>query len=83
MLQPCCALRAQFATRWLKLAERATAVYPTKQPAVNRAREIARNQSAELWVHGKGGHKSKARIAMARIRSRRRGKDRSCAEAGC
>lgn len=36
-------------------AERATAVYPTKQPAVEKGREIARNNGTELLVHGKDG----------------------------
>jgi Uncharacterized protein conserved in bacteria (DUF2188) len=36
-------------------AERATAVYSTKQPAVDRARAIASNQGTELLVHGKDG----------------------------
>ncbi len=36
-------------------ADRATAIYPTKQPAVDRAREIAKNQGTELLIHGKDG----------------------------
>jgi hypothetical protein len=36
-------------------AERATAILPTKQEAVDRGREIARNQGSELVVHGKNG----------------------------
>jgi uncharacterized protein YdaT len=36
-------------------AERATAILPTKQEAVDRGREIARNQGVELVVHGKNG----------------------------
>ena len=36
-------------------AERATAVYPTKQPAVDKAREIARKNETELLVHGRDG----------------------------
>jgi len=34
---------------------KATAVYETKQPAVDRARVIAQNQKTELLVHGKNG----------------------------
>lgn len=36
-------------------AERATAIFLTKQPAVDKAREISRNQGTELLVHGKTG----------------------------
>lgn len=36
-------------------AERATAVFATKQPAVDKGREIARNQGSELLAHGKNG----------------------------
>lgn len=36
-------------------AERATAVYSTKLPAVDRARVIANNQGSELLIHGKNG----------------------------
>lgn len=36
-------------------AERATAILPIKQEAVDRGREIARNQGVELVVHGKNG----------------------------
>lgn len=34
---------------------KATAVYETKQPAVDKARAIAQNQKTELLVHGKNG----------------------------
>lgn len=36
-------------------AERTTVVFSTKQPAVDKGREIARNQGSELLVHGKDG----------------------------
>lgn len=36
-------------------SERATAVFPTKQPAVDKGREIAKRQGSELLVHGKDG----------------------------
>lgn len=36
-------------------SDRATAILPTKQQAVERAREIAKNQGVELVVHGKDG----------------------------
>jgi len=36
-------------------AEKATAVYPTQVEAIDRAREIARNQESELLIHGKDG----------------------------
>lgn len=35
--------------------ERITTVHPTKQEAVDRGREIARNQGSELVIHGKNG----------------------------
>lgn len=34
---------------------KATKVFDTKQPAINYAREIARNQKSELVVHNKDG----------------------------
>jgi hypothetical protein len=36
-------------------AERATATFDRKAPAVARAREIARNQGTELLIHGRDG----------------------------
>ena len=36
-------------------SERATAILPTKQQAVDRAREIAANQGVELVIHTKDG----------------------------
>lgn len=36
-------------------ADRATAIYQTKQETVDRARGIARNQGTELFIHGKDG----------------------------
>lgn len=36
-------------------SERATAVYPTKAPAVDRGRDIAQNQGTELLIHGRNG----------------------------
>lgn len=35
--------------------ERATVVTDTKQEAIDRAREIARNQESELVIHNKNG----------------------------
>ena len=35
--------------------DKATAVTKTKQEAVDKAREIAKNQSSELIIHGKDG----------------------------
>lgn len=34
---------------------RATVVVPTQQQAIERAREIARNQGSELLIHGRHG----------------------------
>ncbi len=34
---------------------RATAVYPTQQQAIERARQIAIKQHSELLIHGKDG----------------------------
>lgn len=34
---------------------RATALYPTQQEAIDRAREIAQNQGSELLIHGEDG----------------------------
>lgn len=36
-------------------AEKATVVYPTQREAINHAREIARNQKTELFIHGEDG----------------------------
>jgi hypothetical protein len=36
-------------------SDRATAILPTKQAAVDRAREIASNQGVELVIHGRDG----------------------------
>ncbi len=36
-------------------AARATEILPTKAEAVNRAREISRNQGTELFIHGRDG----------------------------
>lgn len=36
-------------------AERSSAKFPTKQPAINRAREISRNLGSELFIHNKNG----------------------------
>lgn len=36
-------------------AERATRIFPTKQEAVDYAREVGRNQGIELVIHGRDG----------------------------
>jgi hypothetical protein len=36
-------------------AERASGTFATQQEAVARGREIARNQGAELYIHGRDG----------------------------
>lgn len=36
-------------------AKRATEVLPTKREAVDRGREISRNQGTELFIHGQDG----------------------------
>ncbi|MCX4239491.1 DUF2188 domain-containing protein [Paraliomyxa miuraensis] len=36
-------------------AERASSVHRTQQEAISRGREISRNQSAELLIHGRDG----------------------------
>ena len=36
-------------------AERATALFPTKKEAMDRGREIARNQQSKLVIHGEDG----------------------------
>jgi Uncharacterized protein conserved in bacteria (DUF2188) len=36
-------------------AERASGTFKTKPEAVQRGREIARNQGTELYIHGKDG----------------------------
>jgi uncharacterized protein YdaT len=36
-------------------ADRATAIFSTKAPAVDKGREIAKSQGTELVVHGKNG----------------------------
>lgn len=35
--------------------ERATSVHPTQREAIEAARDIARNQGTELFVHGENG----------------------------
>lgn len=34
---------------------RATSVHETQEQAISRAREIARNQQAEMFIHGRNG----------------------------
>ena len=36
-------------------SQRATSVHPTQQEAIDTAREIARNQGTELFIHGRDG----------------------------
>lgn len=36
-------------------AEKATAVHPTQREAIDHARDIARNQKTELFIHGEDG----------------------------
>lgn len=36
-------------------ASRATGTYGTQEEAIERARDIARNQGTELYVHGRDG----------------------------
>lgn len=36
-------------------AERATGIFRTQEEAIARAREVARNQGAELYIHGRDG----------------------------
>jgi len=36
-------------------AARASATYPTQQEAIERARELARSQGSELYIHGRDG----------------------------
>jgi uncharacterized protein YdaT len=36
-------------------ADKASNHFDTKQPAVDKAREISQNQGSELYVHGKDG----------------------------
>lgn len=36
-------------------AERASSVHRTQQEAIDRGREIARNQNSELLIHGRDG----------------------------
>lgn len=36
-------------------AQRASSVHDTQQSAIDRAREIARNQESELLIHGRNG----------------------------
>jgi len=44
--------------QWAVVGEgnsKATAVYPTQQEAIERAKEIAQNQQSELLIHGTNG----------------------------
>ncbi len=36
-------------------SKRLTGVFPTQHTAMERAREIARNQETELYIHGRDG----------------------------
>ena len=36
-------------------AERASNHFDTKQPAIDKARNISQNQGSELYIHGKNG----------------------------
>jgi len=36
-------------------ASRASGIYNTQQEAIDRARDIARNQQTELYIHGRDG----------------------------
>ena len=36
-------------------SQRATSVHPTQADAIDRGREIARNQGTELLIHGRDG----------------------------
>lgn len=36
-------------------SQRASANFNTKQPAIDRARELSRNQGSELFIHKKNG----------------------------
>lgn len=36
-------------------ASKASNTYPTQDQAITRAREIARNQKTELYIHGRDG----------------------------
>ena len=40
---------------WKAGASRATKTFDTQREAIERAREIARNQGAELYIHGRDG----------------------------
>lgn len=35
--------------------DRASSVHPTQQDAIDRGREVARNQGTELLIHGRDG----------------------------
>lgn len=44
--------------KWAVVGEgnsRATVVTPTQEQAIEKGREIARNQESELLIHGRGG----------------------------
>jgi len=36
-------------------AKKATKIFPTQKEAISQAREIAKKQHAELYIHGKDG----------------------------
>jgi hypothetical protein len=36
-------------------SQRASAVFPTQQDAIERGREISQNQGTELFIHDRGG----------------------------
>ena len=36
-------------------SQKATSIHPTQEAAANAARDIARNQGAELLIHGRNG----------------------------
>ena len=56
-------------------AQRATSVHETQAEAIKAAREIARNQASELFVHGRNGQIRERDFTATTLTPRKADKD--------